>query len=670
MSKNFKVALAGLFVAAFAVATAAQASAPASSFPRNLALGATGSDVKELQMFLNACPDTALAVAAGATGSAGHESMTFGPATQNAVMAYQAKVGVSAVGAFGPMTRAQAASLGNVCGGVTPPPANPSEPLCPNGMTLASNCTTAPVTTPAEALCPNGMTLASNCTMAPAGGNNNPAPVVGLTGEGSVKEITLASAEESDFSEGQDKRELVAFDVELEDDGSLKLDRLDVYFEQTATASTKPWDYFDKAYVMVDGKEVASMDVDTSSDWSKTVNGGVNDILPTNADQEYRVRFSGMNAVLPSDETTKVTIAFDIASTISTDDEDAVWYFGTTTDSFRFTDATGFVFQEGDDLEDNFGADAADVAEIKVSKANSNPDASTIEVDESSDTNGVTIAVVKVEETEDVDVNITEAEVTLTTSDIDAVKKAYLYDGGTLIGSETVSGTTVTFDNLDWDLDGDDDQSITVKVDLDDTNSGARYAEGTTLSVSGFSITEATDEFDNDEGDINFTGSFTGETHELRTFGIKVEFVSATEDETFTADDALESDQGQFKVTFKVTAFGDDDLYVDRSCEAGGANAAGQGVEYNLSNAGSATATCVTSSSSSDADDTADVFQVEEGSTRTITLTVSATATATAFQEMSIESINWGTAAANTSANYYTFNLDDFKTDSLNLAQL
>ncbi|MFA6324780.1 MAG: immunoglobulin-like domain-containing protein [Candidatus Paceibacterota bacterium] len=41
-----------------------------------------------------------------------------------------------------------------------------AETLCPNGMTLASNCTVAPVVV-TETLCPNGMTLVSNCTVAP-----------------------------------------------------------------------------------------------------------------------------------------------------------------------------------------------------------------------------------------------------------------------------------------------------------------------------------------------------------------------------------------------------------------------------------------------------------------------------------------------------------------------
>jgi hypothetical protein len=563
MSKTFKLALASMFVAAMSVATMASASAPASSFPRNLGMGATGSDVKELQMFLNACPDTALAVAAGATGSAGNESMTYGPATMNAVMAYQAKVGVSAVGAFGPQTRAQAAAMGNVCGGVTPPPVTPAEALCPNGMTLASNCMTAPVVTPAQPLCPNGMTLASNCMTAPTGGVTPPANNGALTGEGTVEEFSIASAEDSDFSEGQEQVELVAVDVELDDDGSLKMDRFDLYMGEldAGVQSQKPWDYFEKAYLMVDGKEVTSMDVDSSSDWDEVATGDETLAATT---QEYKLRFSGLNSILPSDETSTVSVAFDIVGTLDSDDDDATWAFGIENDSFRFTDGTGFVFTDGDDEEDTFGADEAEVGSIEISESDENPDASVVEVSESTDTNGVTVAVVEVEETEGVDVNITEVEVTFTTSDTitDVVKKAYLYDGGTLVGSESVSGATVTFDNLDWDLDGDDKQDITVKVDLDDTNEGARYPDGTTLSVSGFDVTEATDEMDNDEDDLDITGTFTGETHTLYANGLSIDVTSVST--TVDTVDGAANDNVTFKVTFKATAIGDEDVYINK----------------------------------------------------------------------------------------------------------
>jgi peptidoglycan hydrolase-like protein with peptidoglycan-binding domain len=56
------------------------------TFTRNLTLGSTGSDVKNLQIFLNAHGFT---VSATGTGSSGHESTYYGPATKAALIKFQ-----------------------------------------------------------------------------------------------------------------------------------------------------------------------------------------------------------------------------------------------------------------------------------------------------------------------------------------------------------------------------------------------------------------------------------------------------------------------------------------------------------------------------------------------------------------------------------------------------
>lgn len=75
------------------------------SFGRNLALGSTGSDVTQLQALLNKDASTAVAVAPR-TGSAGHETSAFGPATLGAVKAFQKKNGIEPTGFVGTLTLA------------------------------------------------------------------------------------------------------------------------------------------------------------------------------------------------------------------------------------------------------------------------------------------------------------------------------------------------------------------------------------------------------------------------------------------------------------------------------------------------------------------------------------------------------------------------------------
>ncbi len=76
-----------------------------SLFTRNLTIGSTGNDVRELQRFLN---QQGFIVSAQGAGSVGNETTYFGPATQNALSRYQAANNISpASGYFGPLTRSR-----------------------------------------------------------------------------------------------------------------------------------------------------------------------------------------------------------------------------------------------------------------------------------------------------------------------------------------------------------------------------------------------------------------------------------------------------------------------------------------------------------------------------------------------------------------------------------
>lgn len=69
---------------------------------RNLTVGTTGSDVKELQKFLNA---TGFAVASTGSGASGNETTYFGSLTRRALIKFQAANNLPATGYFGPMTK-------------------------------------------------------------------------------------------------------------------------------------------------------------------------------------------------------------------------------------------------------------------------------------------------------------------------------------------------------------------------------------------------------------------------------------------------------------------------------------------------------------------------------------------------------------------------------------
>ncbi len=91
------------------VATTLIGSVASAAITSTLKLGSRGAQVKELQQFLNACSSDTKVAATGA-GSAGYETTYFGPATKRAVIAFQAKMGISQVGQVGPATRAAIAA--------------------------------------------------------------------------------------------------------------------------------------------------------------------------------------------------------------------------------------------------------------------------------------------------------------------------------------------------------------------------------------------------------------------------------------------------------------------------------------------------------------------------------------------------------------------------------
>jgi Putative peptidoglycan binding domain len=96
-------------------ASTAPAATASYTFARNLTVGSTGSDVKNLQVLLNW--NAATRVAVSGAGSPGKETSTFGPATKAAVIKYQRANNIPTTGYVGPLTRA---ALALVSGGSTP----------------------------------------------------------------------------------------------------------------------------------------------------------------------------------------------------------------------------------------------------------------------------------------------------------------------------------------------------------------------------------------------------------------------------------------------------------------------------------------------------------------------------------------------------------------------
>jgi hypothetical protein len=183
-------------------------------YSRDLTLGSTGSDVVQLQTYLQGKGHLTMPV--------GVSKGYFGQLTRSALAGYQASVGVApAVGYFGPLTRAR----------------------------VATDCTV---------VIPNP---------------NNPKPVLS-GGEASLEAFDLSSGDDSSVEEDEsgDIAE-IEFDVE---DGDVILDRIDIAFENAdGSDSTDPWDALEEVELVIDGKVVGSADLSDEDNYLDEDDGTV-----------------------------------------------------------------------------------------------------------------------------------------------------------------------------------------------------------------------------------------------------------------------------------------------------------------------------------------------------------------------------------------------------------
>jgi hypothetical protein len=134
------------------------------TFTKNLTLGATDAEVKTLQQFLNA---NGYIVSTSGAGSVGSESTYFGTKTKAALIAFQTAKGLTAIGFFGPLTRATVASMSTTAP-VTAFPAGCTSAVGFSTTTGLSCATAAPVTA-FPAGCTSAVGLSSTTGLSCAG---------------------------------------------------------------------------------------------------------------------------------------------------------------------------------------------------------------------------------------------------------------------------------------------------------------------------------------------------------------------------------------------------------------------------------------------------------------------------------------------------------------------
>lgn len=624
------------------------------TFTRDLAVGATGQDVMALQQFLNSVPG--VQVAATGVGSAGMETSYFGTLTAQAVSAFQVKYSseilaplglTSGTGYWGQSSRAKAVQL---CAAAP----SPSGEICGDD-----------VDNDGDGFVDEG------CD----GDDDDDADSGDLEGgEGDITDLeTISSFNNEEVAQGQTE---TVYGFSFEADGAdISVRRVDVTFDaQTdggGSDSAEPWDFIEEITLYHDGDEVASMDADSSSDWSETT------------DDVYRVRFSGISEIVREDEASEWTVEVTARAVLDSGDLPQTYEVDVDANGLRAVDAAGInIYNDATFgvVDMTFSTVTAGDLDLTTSTDFDDDVVAHVTDTDGSETENVVLGMFELDaENQDITVQDLGVDVVLVAgADVDQlVNTLKLYVGDELIQSENVSSsaasTTVTFDDIDYVIEEDDTVEFTVKADLNDLNATANDAEGEVVYVAVFGANIDAEDAEGDTvtvtQDWNASASYTVSVYST----LPVLSLTSISESLGSEDSSGDVTDGTYTFKFEVEAIGGD-IYVPDSAlgttTSGGEGTSNDALEVLITGGTASTsANSISTSITSSADDVGDTFQVEEGATETFTVVVNydnASNTADFYHAIA-QAFNWGIADDAVAEFSYTAGFSDWKSDPLHL---
>ncbi|MEX0934814.1 MAG: hypothetical protein WDZ70_00615 [Candidatus Paceibacterota bacterium] len=608
------------------------------TFTRDLSVGSTGADVMDLQKFLNSVDG--VQVAASGVGSAGNETSYYGTLTAQAVSAFHVKYSseilaplglTSGTGYFGQSSRAKATQL---CAAAPAPDTGDDDEPADDGDDDLSG------------------------------------------GEGSITDYdALSKFDSEDVSEGETE---TVFGFDFEADGSdISVRRVDVAFEAKGSpdAAAEPWDFFEEVNLYHGDDQVASMTADDEDDWE--------DITSTNIDGEsdedmYRMRFSGLSEVVREDDNSEWSLEVVVRDVVDSNDDDQSFVVAVVDDGIRAVDAAGINIYGGSDTETStFTVDAPTAGKITVSGSDDFDDPIVVQLDDENDTDDVTVGMFEIE-AEEGDVTIEDLPVDLAMTvdeDIeDLVTSLSLYADGDLIESKSVTGntsgsTTITFDDIDYEIEEDDIVTFTVMADLQELDDSEAQGEGDSFYVAVFGAEITAEDANGEDATLNGNWNINGDDDV--TVYTKLPQLTVGEKSATRSDDGSGNYyDASYEIVFSVEAEGGD-IYIPISGHATTSDtdpgtSSNSGVEVYVEGLSNDTASSsgITVTLQSDADDDGTYYIVDENESEEFTILVqydNENATNSDFYRAVMTALNWDITDQDPDF-AFTTGLDNYKT--------
>lgn len=469
--------------------------------------------------------------------------------------------------------------------------------------------------------------------------------------EGNLSAQLLAVPSAVEVEAGENNVPVMAFELEA-DNSTIRIERADIRFDVTSGGDQRPWRYIDAVSLVVNGTVVGSRSISGSDDFNQ-VSSGV-----------YEVRISGMSFNVPADSTRDVQVRVSGRDVIDSANTPGTIEISIPANGIRGVDGAGInQYAPSSSIGRTFTVVEEAAGDLDVSLSADSPREGIAIASTTSTTNDIEVLVFDVE-VGDSDVTIEDVTVDFTTSagdeTDDVFNTAHLYVGNTRVASENVpTGDTdnmvsITFDNIDYDIDEDDTETFRVVVDVNRIGT-ADFPQGATIraSIGAGDITA-----EGASGDIvTSTGTAIGDDIHLYSVAPELQLVSTS---IVTTPDTG-GDEADATIVMDITARGGD-VYIGQRGHADPIVVQGTGEA-----AGDVTYT-YTSNAPTAPNQT---YRINQGTTRRVTISAHITNDDAqgGFGSVEVTSVPWDTAAeANLDFGAVTFGLEEFETNSIFLS--